>query len=289
MERFSIHIDQQLTLKLLCALCLLAGLVAQAPPVAAQPSFQTFLVSSDIEARVPAPNTPGFFQGRDRDVFSLQPVGTGTTDLISVLVNRAGVDLDSLHDGPATGPLYSIDTAIELFSSLARPGDVFSVTGGALNLLFDARAAGVPDGVDLDAVSYNLEEDELIVSFDRFFLDPNLGFIAPGDLITVVDGDLSSLLFDGPAVLPDGVNVDGAHWIDNQYLLLSFDIDTLVPGPVGQTFISDDDIALYDRSAETFTSLLDLSTVNASWDGADIDALAAILLTDQIFSDRFQE
>jgi len=77
-----------------------------------------------------------------------------------------GVMVDALS---ATGPsdlLLSFDVPIALGSVAAAAADVVRLQNGVFSLFFDASAAGVASGLDLDAVHLLPASGRLLVSFD---------------------------------------------------------------------------------------------------------------------------
>ena len=252
------------------------GLSLTPHSVSAQPTFEQFVVSTDTSARVPFVEGPGNVITNDRSQIFVQPDGRGSAFAFAPISTLFGADVDALHRIPTR---YSIDTARIINGVLIRPGDVFFVfSDNPPTVFFDAEAASVPDNVNLDAFTIDQDSGLALVSFDRYFEIPALGFVAPGDLIQVnSEGQLEQLAFDS-AILPDGVNLDAVHWVSTEFLLLSFDVTTTLPAQGGTITVSDDTIVLYSTVSERFERIISLNVdSSSSWDGGDVDALWAEL------------
>lgn len=92
----------------------------------------------------------------DGATYSIALSGAGT------FPDSAGID--ALSFVPATSAIWiSLDTTAEVVGNLFRDADVFD---GALGIVFDASAAGVPAGLDVDAVSAIAGSSDLLLSFD---------------------------------------------------------------------------------------------------------------------------
>ncbi len=242
-------------------------------PAAAQVDLEQLHLSSDTNVRVPEPGTSSTVIANDRSEIILQADGTGSAQVSTLVSPLAGVDVDAFDRSLRR---KSIDTARTIAGVPVRPGDVFFVSGGSSVVIdFDAAAAGVPDGVNLDAVTRDAGTGALLVSFDRFFQHPAVTFVLPGDLVAIAGGQLDSIALNG-SMFPDGVNLDGAHHLEGNLFLVSVDIDTQLPGGSGAITVSDDDVILYDRSTGDFDVLLGLAEEShPSWQSADLDALWA--------------
>lgn len=275
-----------LKLHTLCG-CLL-GLIAL--PVTAQLTFEEFWLSGDVSVRVPEAGSSAVIIVNDRSQIVINPDGSGSASSTPSVSELDGADIDAF-DRFTTA--YSIDTAREINGVLIKPGDVFFASGSNPPIIFfDAEAAGVPGGVNLDAVTQNPANGNLVVSFDRFFDDPTFGIVMPGDLIEIVADQFNQVVFDSDS-LPDGVNVDAAHWLTDDVMLLSFDVDVALPGSQGSLVFRDDDIVAADLVGGGFDRVLSLADdSHPSWVAADLDALWAELAVDAgafRFSTSFRE
>lgn len=253
-----------------------AGLLFGAPPATAQIAFNEFWISADTNVRIPRPDTTGNIFADDRSTIVVSPDGTGEASAPNVLFNLDGSDVDAFHRSLRQ---TSLDTVRVIDGVLVRPADVFYIAGSVPILTFDSMAAGIPDGVDLDAVTADPDTGALKVSFDRRFLDPNLGFVLPGDLITVVGGQLDGVAISGEQ-FEDGVNLDAAHQLDADQYLISVDVDTRLPGGPGTRTVRDHDVILFTTSpggaTGSFAPIFSLADdSHPSWLPADLDALWA--------------
>lgn len=260
------------------SLLIMAVAAIACSPVGAQLDFEALHLSGDIDVRVPTAGG-GSVYSNDRSEIILQADGTGDAQADPRLFDLAGVDVDAFD---RSFRRRSIDTARIIEGVLVRPGDVFYFGVSGVIIDFDAAAAGVPDGVNLDAVTLDPDTGQLKVSFDRFFEHPSVSFVLPGDLITVVGGQLDSVAING-AALGDGVNLDAAHQLDTNNYLISVDVDAALPGGPGTLTVRDDDIVLYSIGGPrgvlgSFDPVFSLSEQSdPSWEAADLDALWAEL------------
>jgi hypothetical protein len=257
---------------------LLVALVS-GTPARAQIEIAEYWISADTNVRVPRSDAPGTILADDRSTIILFPDGTGQAQALNVIFDLHGSDVDAFD---WLFRRVSLDTARIINGVLVEPGDVFYLSSGTPVIDFDADAAGVPDGVNLDAVTLDPDTGQLKVSFDRFFEHPSVSFVLPGDLITVVGGQLDSVAINGVG-LGDGVNLDAAHQLDTNNYLISVDVDAVLPGGPGTFTVRDDDVILYSIVGprgvlDTFEPLFSLSEQSdPSWEAADLDALWAEL------------
>ena len=236
--------------------------------VNAQLAIESYWLSSDVDAMVREAGGPSRTVFDDRSVVYVDENGEGSAFAITGLLDLDGADLDALDNFPRR---YSIDVRRNIGGVEVEPGDTFYILSGAAVIDFDASAAGIPANVNLDALTTNPETGFKVLSFDRWFNVPNLGFVTPGDLVEF-DGTNFTLYFDGQ-LLPDGLNVDAAHILDTGQLLVSFDTDAELPGGPGTFFLRDDDVVLIDRDVFNTLPLLSMQVAHPSWVAADIDAL----------------
>lgn len=239
----------------------------------ARPSFSQFWLSSDVEVRVPDNIGIGFTVPDRRSTIVMDPDGTGDAQVSGALSEEFGANLDALDRFPT---VFSIDVTREINGVNIEPADAFFAAGLTPPIIFlDADVAGVPEGVNLDALTKNPASGNLVVSFDRTYSHPALGLITPRHLIEISEGQLDIVVFDGMDV-PRNANLDGAHWATDEFMLLSFDIDVELPSGGSPTLFRDDDILLYDRLSGDFDLLFSLSgSSHSSWIAADLDAIWA--------------
>lgn len=196
--------------------------------------------------------------------------------------------LDAVALG-ANGVVYfSIDTTVDLGGGLLmRPGDVVRDDDGVRTKVFDAAAAGLPAGLDVDAFAM-LGGDPLpmIVSFGTAAELPTSGgtFVADDEDLVQTDGTTFALFFDGSAEGIDSrrdldaVHVDAAA----DALLLGFDGSGTVDGVA----FDDHDVLTFDRSTTTWSLRHAMQAVHADLAaGADLVALGRV---EALFADGFE-
>ncbi len=236
-------------------------LSAQTP---APTELEAIHFSGDIDHQLPAPDSSNLASMDDTlAVFNLDTAtAIGFNDL-DVLDNSA---LDAFHAGDINCgvALYSIEATADIFGTVMRPADVFDVTG---TKFLDAMAASIPDGVNVDAVSWNPADCDVIISVDvHAELDGTV--YAPDDLIAWNATDGFSLFMATGL----GANIDALHLFDDpDRILISTAEDVQI---AGIAFQDHDVIELVAEVAGTL-SVLSFSPAlfNPTWDAADLDAL----------------
>lgn len=265
-------------LRPLLALGLLASLGCTTP-VRAQIDIAEYWISADTNVQIPSSDGPGIVFADDRSTIIMLPDGTGDALAPSFITDLDGADVDAFD---RSFRRTSLDTSRVINGVLIEPGDVFYFSSSTPVIEFDADAAGIPDGVNLDALTLDPDTNQLKVSFDRFFEHPAVSFVLPGDLVTVVDGQLDGIAING-TVLGDGVNLDAAHQLDANNYLISIDVDAALPGGPGTFTVRDHDVILYSLASPrgvlgSFEPLFSLAEQSdPSWEAADLDALWAEL------------
>jgi hypothetical protein len=189
-------------------------------------------------------------------------------------------DLDALHLDSNGDVLFSLDTGVRLGGVYYDRGDAIRYSGGVYTSAFDASAAGVPGGVNLDALSRR--NGRLLVSFDRALTAGTTYF--PGDVIEVDGGALGTRILHAAALgLSPALNVDAIDALGGtSHLLVSFDRG----GAIGAVRFADEDVVEFDLGASTWSLRIDMSLASNRWDAADLDALAAG--SDVIFMHGFE-
>jgi PEP-CTERM motif len=161
---------------------------------------------------------------------------------------------------------FSLDTTTALSGGVvASPADVVSWNGATHAIVFDGSVAGVPSGVQIDAIGTTVNGG-LLLSFDTDVSLPG-GITAADEDLVRHSGGAFTLVLDGSAAGIDrSLDVDGAQDIGGGHLL-SFD----TAGTVGAVTFQDEDIL---RLVGTTWSLaFDASNADADWGAADMDAL----------------
>lgn len=163
--------------------------------------------------------------------------------------------------------LISFDTTVALSGGVvARPGDVVAWDGSVHSIVFDATAAGIPHGVQVDAVSL-AANGGLLLSFDTDVSLPGALTVADEDLVRW-NGSTLSLAFDGSAAGVDrALDVDAAQDLGGGAFLMSFD----TAGSVGGVVFQDEDVLRY--SGGVWSLEIDGSALDADWGAADLVAV----------------
>ncbi len=201
----------------------------------------------------------------DEDVGADDSSGSVLPEALGSLPKSA--DVDAFHTLPGGDRLLSFDTTVELPSGLrAGPADVVLWDGIVHSTYFDADAAGVPNGVRVDAVT--LVGGFLAVSFDTS-VDLAGIFVDDEDLVQVIGGVVTH--FDGSSAGIDrSLDLDGASELANGHLALSFDGS----GEIGGVAFDDEDVLDYDPApGGTWTLAYDGSVEHPGFGSADLDAV----------------
>ncbi len=183
----------------------------------------------------------------------------------------SGADLTAYHQLPSGDQLLAFDITVVLATLTVEPGDVVRFTGSSFALEFDASAEGLPSGAYVDAVTH--DGFGLVLSFDNTV---DLGaFIADDADLVRFDGVGFTLFFDAQAAgVPRGLDLDGAHILENTTLLLSMDTS----GNLGGVTFDDEDILGFDPATFTWSLVYDGSAEYPAWTATDLNALAAGLI-----------
>ncbi len=234
----------------------------------------------DIHQSIPLTGGGSVFAGDD-GFFVFNP-STGTGQAFSFFGELPQAGLDGFHSGISgacpNATYYSLDTWANVDGLLiVGPADVFRLYEKVL----DGQAAGVPDGVNVDAVSVDPVTCDLVISID---IVATLGGVTykPDDLIRW-NGTSFSLY----RTLNFGVNIDALHIISDTRFLFSIDSDGLVPGLAAQ----DDDVIESVAGGPGSFQFLAFSPriFDNSWIASDLVGLSARVREDEIFADGFEE
>ena len=220
----------------LLALALAGNSTAQTPTELAELRF-----TSDIHSALPAAGSAIAIAG-DHTVTTFD-LNSGQAEGINELGALDHAAIDAYHNsGDGCGArVFSVDATLMIAGTVMRPADVFTASG---TKVLDARAQGIPDGVNLDAVSRDPSTCDLVFSVD---VTSQLGGTTyrPDDLIRWNSGSGFSLYRTSNFA----ANIDALHLLDNGNTLFSLD--------------SDHELAFSPVSFD------------ASWDNADLSALWA--------------
>jgi hypothetical protein len=261
---------------LACAtlVCLVGGAL---PSTAHGQPLDTLQYSADIPVLLAGSN--GALGAHHRD-YVAEVDGRLTRYRLPGIPERA--NLDALHLLPGAVVLFSLDTAARIDGLATRPSDVVVRSNGVYAVLFDGRAAGVPDGVDLDAVG--MSGGDLLVSFDRAFAVDGM-LVRPADVVIVRGDAFAGKLLDAAALgLPAAADIDAVDLPHPGILLVSF----ADGGRVGGIVHRDDDIMQLELATATWSLRLAPTTRSDRWHAADLDALATSPAAHDIFHDGFE-
>jgi len=239
------------------ALCCVAALALCSPAAALAQSVVS--ASPDVTIQLGAGNVVTSDQAVAADnqlgVVALQNLGT--------IPDSA--DVTGYADAGNNVHLFSLDTTTALSGGVvATPSDVVSWNGTTHAMAFDGSAAGVPNGVAVDAIGFS---NGFVLSFDTDVSLPGGVTIADEDLARVI-GSTWTIVFDGSALGIDrALDVDGAQALVGGGFLVSFD----TAGTVGAVTFQDEDILR--RAGGVWSMEFDASAADADWGPADLDAL----------------
>ena len=255
------------------ALLLTFALIAANTTGLAQTTLKRVLLSGDIHAQLVAADG-SLVTGSDQAILDFDPESGEAALFAELQAINASLDLDALGLDPEEGAIFSVDTATTIAGMNVRPRDVLEESGTGLAFAFVGGEQGVPDGVSVDAVSQDLATGDLLLSFDRTFTLP-AGLEARLVGVFRFDGSGFSSEFAGSTV-PENANLDAVHLMSNGNVLMSFDIDVVLPGESGSFHAADDDIVEYDPATGNFTRVaFRLRDIDDSWQAADVDAVWA--------------
>ncbi len=205
--------------------------------------------------------------------------GTVTADALGI---PPPADLRALERLPGGAVWFALDTAATVAGGIrVEPRDVVRWSGSVATVAFDGGAAGVADGVRVDAVA--LAPEGLLLSFDQTV---RLGLaIADDEDLVLFDGTKFGHYFDGTAFgFAAALDLDGASLDRDGDLVLSFD----QAGSVGGVVFDDEDLVLVPLPGGAPSLLVDGSLLHngAPLALADVDAVA--LPPPVLFADDFE-
>jgi hypothetical protein len=209
----------------------------------------------------------------------------GAVAAVGLLPIPTSADVVACHRDDGSAELVVFDVTVALPGPVtATPRDVARWDGASWSLVFTGQAAGVPDGVRIDALTR--VEGDLALSFDTT-VDLGGGLVAGDEDVVTWNGASFAPLFDGSAAgLADGLDVDAMSALPGSRLLVSLDGS----GSVGGVPFDDEDVLEVDAGGTGWKLVYDGSALHAGWTGADLDAVDAVVgtLPDEIFSDGFE-
>ncbi len=184
---------------------------------------------------------------------------------------------DSIYSLDSTTTIGSIALRSHNFTAYMRPADVFTDEGVKV---LDADAAGIPTGINVDAVSRIAGTCDLLLSIDTSTLLSGTAY-SRDDIIrwNSVDG------FSLYQATNLGVNIDALHWLAPNRMLISIDVAAQLSTIDG---LDDDIIEMIADGGGVELLSFDLSMINSSFYAADLNALWAMQDASFIFMDSFE-
>lgn len=190
------------------------------------------------------------------------------------------VEIDGLERVDDTTFYFSVDTHVELDGLVIAPGDIVFSDGGSLSLAFDSGTEGLPDGINVDAVALD-GNDDLVFSTDTH-VDLGGTVFEDADLIRF-DGSGFGMVFDASvAGFPDKTDIDAATGFSEGRLAVS----TKTGGMVESSSYGHGTLLLVDNTDEFLN--VEFSATDDAGTAADIVSLSAEPIGDVIFMDRFE-
>ena len=255
---------------------LLAAALVAAPALAAN-----FQLSADVPLRLVS---GGFDVSAPDHAFMLDD-GVRVTHQVTLPQIPTGANLDALDLREDDSVLFSLDMSGMIGGAYAEDADAVSCRFGSCANVFDASVAGVPAGLDLDAIA--TRNGRLLLSFDKGFNHGVLGFIAANDAVEFDGAAFTSIAFNASAEgVPANANLDALSASSDGHLQLSFERTLTVSGVVA----FDHDVIDFNPVTHSYVIARALGTENAAWWRADLDAIAGarVATADRTFRDGFE-
>lgn len=232
---------------------------------------------SDIDSSMPG--SPGDTYNNDDTIvtFNLNTnIATTSNDLGTL--DQAGID--GYHNaGDVCGDsIYSLDTTSLISGIAMRSSDVFTASG--IKIL-NASSAGIPDGVNIDAISRDPLNCDLLISIDVASILSGIAFKT--DDIIRFDGSVFSL-YQATGL---NVNIDALHVLSLDRILVSIDVGTALP----DVDALDEEVIEINTGITPFQLLnFEPTQFNTSWQAADLNALWALPkpIEDFMFANGFE-
>jgi hypothetical protein len=188
-------------------------------------------------------------------------------------------DVDAVHGLVNGDVLFSLESSIVLGGTLYRPYDVIRFDGSTWSKELDGRAAGIPDGVNVDAIA--MSGETLLLSLD---VDAQLGATTVNDSdVLAFDGNDFSIFLDASITgIEAASDIDALHVDDQGRVLVSLD----GTGELGGIHYRDEDLLAWE--SPDWSMEFDGSADDVAWQPADLDAWSIVFFNDNIFSDGFE-
>lgn len=245
----------------------LSGLLAVAltGPVRAATELSSIRFSADIHQQLPAPGG-GQTTATDHSISDFD-LGIGSAINNDALGDLGPADIDGYHNsGDGCGDaIYSVDILTAVNGVVMSPADVFNAAGSKV---LDAAASGLPLGRNLDALSRDPINCDVVFSMDGLSLIGGVTYQAD-DLIRWNPMAGFSLY---RAMGLDG-DIDALHLLDNGNILFSLAVDQALPG----LNVQDEDVVelILSTNPPQYDLAFAPSSFDSSWFAGDLDALWA--------------
>ena len=191
---------------------------------------------------------------------------SGTSTSVNELGDLGGAEIDGFHHFDACGvSLYSLDSTKTVGNSTMRPADIFDASGGKE---LDAEFAGIPTGVNIDAISRDPSDCTLLFSIDHAAMLDGVAYMSD-DIISYDMANGFELFYR----LNFKSNIDALHVFNAQQAIISVETTTHFSDVDAR---DDDVVELFFSSQENRQIItFEPSTIDDSWQAADINALWA--------------
>ncbi len=253
-------------------LCLVSSVFAQTTTVLTE-----IRLVSDIDSAMPGSSGDVYNSDDSIIAFSLGSNTATTTNDLGTL-DQTGIDGFHRTGDGCGDSIYSLDTATVIAGTAMRPSDVFTAAG---TKVLDASSAGIPDGININAISRDPETCDLLFSIDSI---ASLGGTAyKTDDIIRFNGSVFSLY----QATNLNVNIDALHILSTERLLISTDVGESLP----DVDALDEEVFEINTGITPFQLLsFEPSAFNTSWQAADLNALWALPkpTEDFMFADGFE-
>jgi hypothetical protein len=205
-------------------------------------------------------------------------VGTGLSPVSLGALSDAS-DIDAFHNLANGDVLFSLDTSAVLDGTLYGPNDVIRYGGSAWSMALDGTVAGIPDGVNVDAIA--MSEGNLLLSLD---IGADLGGVIADDAdILVWDGwEFSLFLGSSTTGMDAAADVDAIHVDESGRVLVSLEGS----GELGGVTYSDEDVLAWHSPG--WSLVFDGSEHDTAWSPVNLDAVSIVFVDDNIFADGFE-
>lgn len=206
------------------------------------------------------------------------------SDSYTELVNLVSppVEIDAFERIDDETFYFSVNMHDDLLSQVASPGDVFffDIGNGTLTKVLDGRSVGLPDGVNVDAMTL-AENGDLVISVDTHV---NLGGTVYDDADLIrFDGSTFSMFVDGSTLgLEDTADIDAVTLFSHDRIVVS----TKTGGKVGGLVYNHADVLFANTDGNI--KRIELSLSKQVGTTSDLRTLSGAELPDVLFQDQFE-